>query len=44
MTEKVTMLPEDTETIWNYCKYHIGEWIEMYTTDKSMMRRYEKIC
>ena len=41
MEEKVPILAEDTETIWNYCKYHIGDWVEMYTTDKSMMRRYE---
>ena len=41
MTEKVTMLAEDTETIWNYSKYHIGKWVEMYTTDKTVMRHYE---
>ena len=41
MTDKVAMLAEDTETIWNYCKYHIGDWVEMYTTDKVIMRRYE---
>ena len=41
MTDKIRMLAEDTETTWNYCKYHIGEWAEMYTTDKIMMRRYE---
>lgn len=44
MTEKVTMLAEDTETVWNYCKYHLGDWIEMYTTDKVMMRRYEQFA
>ena len=38
------MLTEDTETIWTYCKYHIGPWIEMYTTDRIMMRRYEKFA
>ena len=41
MQEKVAMLAEDTETVWNYCKYHLGSWVEMYTTDKAMMRRYE---
>lgn len=41
MTEKITMLAEDTETIWTYCKFHIGDWVELYTTDKTMMRRYE---
>ena len=35
------MLAEDSETIWNYCKFHFGDWVEMYTTDKVMMRRYE---
>ena len=42
MIEKVPMLAEDTETTWNYCKYHIGDWVEMYTTDKAMMHRYEE--
>ena len=42
MTDKVQMLPEDVETVWNFSKYHIGEWIEMYTTDRSMMKRYEE--
>ena len=41
MTEKVPMIAEDVETIWNYSKYHLGEWPEMYTTDKVMMKRYE---
>ena len=41
MTEKVAMNAEDTETTWNYCRYHFGEMIEVYTTDKIMMRRYE---
>ena len=41
MEEKVAMLAEDTETVWNYCKFHIGAWVEMYTTDKVLMRRYE---
>lgn len=44
MTDKVTMLTEDTETIWNYSKYHLGDWVEMYTTDKVIMRRYEKFA
>lgn len=42
MTEKIIVSAEDTETTWNYSKYHIGDWIEMYTTDKMMMKRYEK--
>ena len=44
MTDKVAMLAEDTETVWNYSKYHIGEWVEMYSTDKIMMRRYEQFA
>ena len=42
MLNKVHMLPDDTETFWYYSKYHIGDWIELYTTDKTIMRRYEK--
>ena len=42
MNKKVLIQAEDTETVWNYCKFHIGDWVEMYTTDKVMMRRYEK--
>ena len=44
MKEKVVMLAEDTETVINYCKYHIGDWAEIYTTDKTMMKRYEKFA
>lgn len=40
--EKVVMAAEDTETIINYSKYHIGEWAEVYTTDKLVMKRFEK--
>ncbi len=42
MMDKVNLKAEETETIWNYSKYHIGDWIEMYTTDKILMKRYEK--
>jgi len=42
MTEKVITLAEDTETIINYSKYHIGDWAEIYTTDKVVMKRNEK--
>ena len=44
MTEKIIMLAEDTETVINYSKYHIGDWAEVYTTDKNVMKRYEKFC
>ncbi len=44
MTEKVVMQAEDTETIWNYSKFHVGEWPEMYTTDKTVMKRYERFA
>lgn len=38
------MLAEDTETVINYSKYHIGDWAELYTTDKQVMKRIEKFC
>lgn len=42
MTEKVRIQFGEIETVWNYSRYHIGEWVEMYTNDKTMMHRYEK--
>ena len=42
MTEKVMMLAEDTETTINFSKANIGDWAEVYTTDKNIMKRYEK--
>ena len=42
MTDKVRISFGETETVWNYSRYHIGEWVEMYTSDKTIMRRYEK--
>ena len=44
MTEKVVMLAEDTETVINYCKHNIGDWAEVYTTDKNVMKRFENFC
>ncbi len=44
MVKKVDMPLEDQETIINYSKYHLGEWCEVYTTDKVVMKRYEKFC
>lgn len=44
LQSKVVMLAEDTETIINFSKYHIGDWAELYTTDKIVMKRYEKFC
>ena len=44
MKEKIIMAAEDTETIINYSKYHLGEWAEAYTTDKTVMRRYERFA
>lgn len=44
MKFKEDCLFEDKETIINYCEYHIGEWAEVYTTDKVIMRRFEKFC
>ena len=42
MTEKVVMLTEDTETTINFSKVNIGDWAEVYTTEKPVMKRYEK--
>ena len=42
MTEKVVMLAEDTETTINFSKANIGDWAEVYTTEKPVMKRYEK--
>ena len=44
MREKVNMTADETETVINYCKHHIGDWAEVYTTDKAIMRRYEKFA
>ena len=44
MTPKEIVLQEDRETVINYCKYHIGDWAEVYTTDKVVMQRFEKFC
>ena len=44
MIKKVDVLFEDQETIINYAKHVIGEWAEVYTTDKVVMKRYEKFC
>lgn len=32
----------ENETVINYSRGGIGPWAEMYTTDKSVMKRYEK--
>ena len=42
MIEKVGISAEDIETVWNHSKYHIGDWIEVYTTDRQIMRWYEQ--
>lgn len=44
MKPKEDTLFEDKETIINHSEYHIGEWAEVYTTDKVVMRRFEKFC
>lgn len=44
MLEKYDCTMEDKETVINYCQYHIGDWAEVYTTDKVVMRRFEKFC
>jgi hypothetical protein len=44
MTEKEVTMAEDRETVINFCEYHIGKWAEVYTTDKDVMKRFEKFC
>ena len=44
LTYKVDMPIEDQETIINISKYHIGDWAEVYTTDKNVMKRFLKFC
>lgn len=44
MQPKEDTMFEDRETVINYCQYHIGEWAEVYSTDKTVMRRFEKFC
>lgn len=44
MTEKVTMTAEDTETTINYSKFLFGDFAELYTTDKAVMKRVENFC
>lgn len=44
MKEKVDIKADECETVINYSRYHIGEWAELYTTDKGVMKRVEKFC
>lgn len=44
MQKKVDVPLDSQETIINYSKYQIGDWAEVYTTDKVIMKRYEKFC
>ena len=44
MTEKLPISKEDIQTSFLYCPYHIGKWAEVDTTDKTIMRRYEKFA
>lgn len=41
--KKIEVPIEEQETIINYSK-SIGEWCEIYTTDKVIMKRYLKFC
>ena len=41
---KANVPQEEQETIINYAKFGIGEWAEVYTTDYTIMKRYEKFC
>lgn len=42
MLPKVNIPFNETETVINFSVYHTGEWAEVYTTDKNVMKRYEK--
>lgn len=44
MKEKIRIPEEEVETVWNFSRGNIGPWAEMYTTDKTMMKRYEKFA
>lgn len=44
MKEKVDIKADECETVINYSRYHIGDWAELYTTDKGVMKRLEKFC
>lgn len=44
MTEKFSVPAEETETTINYSQFQLGDWAELYTTDKNMMKRYEKFA
>lgn len=44
MKKKVDVPFDSQETIINYSKFQIGEWAEVYTTDKVVMKRYDKFC
>lgn len=41
--KKIEVPIDEQETIINYSK-SIGEWCEVYTTDKVVMKRYQKFC
>ena len=44
MIEKAGTALEDKETVYNKSQYHIGNHIEIYTTDLVDMRKYEKLA
>jgi hypothetical protein len=44
MTEKLAIAAEDIETAITYSKHTLGEWAELYTTDKVVMKRYVKFA
>lgn len=35
---------DEQETVINFSRYHIGEWAEVYTSDKSVAKRYDRFC
>lgn len=41
--KKIEVPIDEQETIINYSK-SLGDWAEVYTTDKVIMKRYQKFC
>jgi len=44
MKPKDYIAQDETETIINFSKYQIGEWAEVYTSDRNVMKRFEKFA
>ena len=44
MLPKANITIDEIETVINYSLYNIGEWAELYTTDKNVMKRFDKFA